>query len=233
MAAVWTLALWGCQRAPSLRAGEWTDARLDWSGQRWRARHGPTPTGAGNNLWSADEEALFVDAHGVLHLRATGSWSLPRAVEVSTPLPDCPLRIAVDLERGADVPEGWIAAVFVYRDDRSEMDLELGRWPNTPPSADGRTHAQFVVAGDTRPISHFSVGPGPATFLLAWEGRSATFEYRSDGTPSRVRFEGAPVPNWEGHRLHVNLWPLPGWRTDALPELLLRRITIACQPTPS
>jgi hypothetical protein len=226
-------ALAGCGGAgrppPWFRAEEWSPRPIVFDGRTWVARDSPYPTGAGPNRWSSSTESVFTDGEGRLHLRlapAAEGWS---SAEVSTPLPDAYCRIVIELETDpAAIDEALVAAAFVYRNDGSEIDVELGRW-GIPAAPD----AQFVVAPATAPerIRRFDLpgGAAPVAFVIDWLPDRVAFEAlpaRGDAVRWAFTRAGRPWPG--GHRLHLALWSRePAPRGDGTAEVVFRRARVA------
>jgi hypothetical protein len=235
-AAVLVTLAAGCggaaRRPPWFRAEEWSPRVVLFDGRAWVARESDYPTGAGPNRWSSSAESVFTDAAGRLHLRlvpAGGGWS---SAEVSTPLPDTHGRITVELEtEPAALDDAVVAAAFVYRNDQSEIDVELGRW-GTPSAPD----AQFVVAPAIREdrLRRFEIpgGAAPITFVIDWREDRVDFEsVPARGAATQWSFRGPGRPRPGGHRLHLGLWlrePAP--RSGGVTEVVFRSARVSRLP---
>ncbi len=187
----------------------WSDRHVPFAGRCWQVRASDTPVGAGPHLWSASPEAVDLERDGLrLGVRAHhGRWF---GAEVRTPLPSDVHSVSLDLvgPLGALDPQVVVGA-FVYRDDLSELDIELSTW-GRPAAA----NAQFAVAPP--------VGQRRHSFALPQHARRARLQI--EWTPTEIRFsaepEGGPVTRWSysaadrpsprGHSLHVNVWTLDG-----------------------
>jgi hypothetical protein len=192
-------------RAPQwFLAHEWSAQTIAFGGHAFAARSSETLTGAGPNRWSADNAR--VDEHGVLHLTITereGRWY---SAEVSVPLPDAYCRVRFRLlTEAVDVDPAAIAAVFIYRNDQSELDVEIGRWGKPLDM-----NAQFVVA-PPQPgrIQRFELprGSAPVDFTIDWRSDAVSYAAKTrDGTTHTFRYDDSPRPEPGGHRLHLSLW---------------------------
>jgi len=103
-----------------------------------------------------------------------------------------------------------VAAVFIYRSDQSEIDVEFAKWGQ----ADG-SNAQFVVAPAlpaTR-IQTFALAPSAKRVLVSidWAPDSIDFTMKPESQePTDWRYQGPNRPTPDGHRLHINLWLFAG-----------------------
>lgn len=202
-----TLVIACASRAPQwFLAQEWSVEPIQFGGHSFVARKSETLTGAGPNRWSAASENVRVDAAGNLQLAITereGRWY---SAEVSTPLPDAYCRVRFRMLTDATALDpAVIAAAFIYRNDRSELDVEIGRWGKPLES-----NAQFVVAPPTPGrLMRFELprGTAPVDFLIDWRSDSVSFLARTrDGQEHRFSYDDAPRPEPGGHRLHLSLW---------------------------
>jgi hypothetical protein len=217
---------------PWFLAEEWSPRSIPFDGTTWVARQSDYLTGAGPNRWSSSEESVFTDANGWLHLQVLPTRNGWASAEVSTPLPDAHCRITVELETDpAALDDALVAAVFIYRNDQSEIDVELGRWGN--PSA---PNAQFVVAPATPRdrLMRFELprGSAPVAFVVDWREDRVDFEaLPARGDATRWTFDGSGRPRAGGHRLHLSLWlrePAP--RMSGLTEVVFRGVRVAPIP---
>lgn len=184
--------------------------RIEFSGREWVVRPPGRHQSPGPNDWTDATESVWVDEKG-LHLtlrRTGGAW---RSVELSTDLPADAVHVRATLETQLDLldPQA-VAAIFVYRDDEHEADIEFSRWghPGAAPNAQfavapyrkGERH-RYRLRGDLAPTQH----------VLDWRADRVAF-HASDGTQVLEEWRHA-APEWterEGYRLFVNLWLYEG-----------------------
>lgn len=218
LAAALALAAGACGARP-LPPGEWSEA-FSWSGLRWRARQGGR-AGPGANLWSARPHGVRVEG-GELVLRARRRGRVWRSAEVAAALPAGPVRVRVLLAAVPALDPAMVAAVFLYRDDESELDFELSRWGN-PAAPD----AQLVVAPATPDrMLRFESAPGPAVVELSLGRRKVCSSYRSATGRARFCRRGPGEPSPDGHRLHINLWVRAGERPATEATLRVRDVRV-------
>lgn len=214
-AAIAATAFAGACSGPRPEPARWPSSRtLSFSGLEWHVRAAGTG-GPGPNLWSDAGESVRIDEEGRLRLRLRADGLTWHAAEVWTVLPEGRARVEVHLDEVPPaLPPEAVLGLFVYRDDRSELDVELGRFGD--PAHPG---AQFAVAPQLRPgnLHRFPlpVAPGPSVHVIEWGEEAVGFESRfPGGPPVRWRYEGPDVPEPGGHALHLNLW-LAGGRAPA------------------
>ncbi|MEM6958817.1 MAG: hypothetical protein AAF645_24255, partial [Myxococcota bacterium] len=118
----------GCAGLLPLPPGGWRADALIWSGLRWSVRHGGPRAGPGAMLWDGGPAGVWVEADGRLRLtagRRGGRWT---GAEVAAELPAGSLGAAVCLDDPRRIDDAFVAGVFLYRDDRHELDVEVSRW---------------------------------------------------------------------------------------------------------
>jgi hypothetical protein len=205
-AALAAAAMLGCGARRPAAAGEhrWTGDRIMFSGRAWRARQSEQPTGAGPIRWAGPPEGVVIDAAGRLHLRLTERGGRWYGAEVRTPLPDAYGRLEVALELPRTLPVDVVAGVFIYHDDASEIDLELGRWGDATAA-----NAQYVVQPNASGrLVRFDLPLGRTRHVITWSPDEIRFASTTDaGAPVAAwAFDGAPRPHPGSHYLHLNLW---------------------------
>lgn len=214
------VALVGCsgtsREPPFFLASEWTVPRYFVFGLSWQARDSVRLTGAGPSTWSASAEALAVDSEGALRLRLVRCGERWCGAEISAPVPDRYGVLEVETELAAPLPPDAVAGIFLYRTDRSELDIELGRWRD-PRRAD----AQYVVAPAERWRSwRFELGAVRSRHRIAWSSDEVAFSTCvGSELVAAWRFRGGDRPRPGGHRVHLNLWRRDAWARDAGAEL--------------
>ena len=184
--------------------------RIEFSGREWIVRPSGRHQSPGPNNWTDDEDSLWVDDNGLhLTLRPVGgSWP---SVELSTSLPPEAVHVAATLETPLDrIDPRAVTALFIYRDDLHEADIEFSRWgaPGEAPNA------QFAVAPYGADERHRFRLPGdlsPTRHVLDW--RSNRVAFHSGEGPNILeewRHTSSAWTEREGYRLFVNLWLYEG-----------------------
>ena len=192
-----------------------------WAGHLWDVHASDVPVGAGPNRWTNTAAAVHVEGPSLLltlQEDAVG-W---QAVELSTPVRRRPRAFEVELEVGS-LDSRVVGGVFFYKDDTSEIDLEVARWgdPDAAPF-------QYAVApADTPDLLHrFEMAAGRSRHRMRWRRRSIAWWSVSADRISRWTLRGPRVPRFDGHRLHLNLWVLDGGTPAGDGELSIRIVGI-------
>ncbi len=115
----------GCTALPTIPEipGRW----LGYAGRRWGVRDDPFPADPGLNRWAAGPRALK-RREGHLELTSRTDQTGPWGVELWTPL-STPTRLEFEVtpQQGGLHPDD-VVGLFLYRDGRCEVDIELTRW---------------------------------------------------------------------------------------------------------
>ncbi len=169
-----------------------------------------------------------MDAEGWLDGAIThdgGRWYGVELVTDSPPWPRAELSLQTAPEQ---LDTAAVLGFFLYRDDRSELDVELGRW-SVPEAAPGQ-FALHSPGGDW--LERFERGAtGEGTrHTIDWRRGSLAFD--SCDASNRCTHWSAPAnaaPPWQGHRLHLNLWLHHGDEPvgDGLIEVVLEGVGLS------
>jgi hypothetical protein len=191
--------------------------QVDFSGFRWSVKTGSFPQGPGPNLFTDDEDALWVDADG-LHMTLTRRDSLWRATEIvaDTVLGYGTYTLKV---RGAfDLLDAHAVFGFFTWDELApdqehrEIDIEMSRWGEA-----GVPNAQFVVQPYTAPghRHRFDTMPGAQVSSLSFSWSAGAVRFRSatgvdEGSVTEWTYEGADIPDPGQANPRLNLWWMQG-----------------------
>lgn len=186
----------------------------------WSIRASDDLEGAGPNRWR--REAVTIDGQG-LRIDLTPIGSEWYAGEAAVILPagylDASWRVVGPI---GQLDPNVIVGVFIYRDDRSELDFELGRWGDVDAA-----NAQFVVAPASSPsrLHRFTL-PGDTESLdiqLRWRRDEVSFAARPErGETTAWVYRGPQRPSPCGHRVHFNVWLFQGRRPSAPDPVSIR-----------
>ena len=165
------------------------------------ARDTKIPSGAGANLWS--ESNVRVDESSVaLDLRTIeGTLYAAEAVRATPVRSGERVSGVIELDPSG-LEDNTVFGLFLYRDDSSELDIEVTRWgkanaPNLHFSVHGKAHRTksfSLPTGATEIDASICVSPGSVRFTAI--SADQTFEWTVQ--------EELPEPLPE--MLHLNLW---------------------------
>ncbi len=202
------------------------DRVVEFSGHKWRAKHGGR-FGPGNNYFSESGENIRVDEKGWLHLRITrrdSKWYCPELVLVDAlGYGDYIFKTVGRVDR---LDPNVIFGLFLweYQEDYSsnevynganEFDIEFGTWkdpkrqpaqfacqPWQPPG--NEHHFDIRIEGDDAKSSHAFLWHPSGIACRSWHG------HRDVPPPSEMIhswfYAGPHLPRPEAPRVHLNLW---------------------------
>ncbi|MDQ3655720.1 MAG: glycoside hydrolase family 16 protein, partial [Chloroflexota bacterium] len=183
------------------------------SGYDWAVKSSDgARVGPGGNLYSDAADAVWVDGDGALHLtirRHRETWHCSEVVAV-TPFGFGRYRFRVQGELTFD--QNVVAAMFLYLDDRHEIDIELARFG----SAADPANAQFAVQPPDRHsdgfLHRFALEPGWRPLIHEIEWRPDVVHFRCLTVAGDVMVEAStrrPVPHG-ALASRINLWLYAG-----------------------
>ena len=198
---------------------------VQFAGHDWTVKSsGKRQVGPGPNVFSDDEQHVWVDEFGRLHLRIAKSgryWAAAEVVSVE-PFGHGTYRFHLDTPVDA-LPPSVVLGLFTWDavDDafhNGEVDIEFSRWG----TAANPVNAQYVVQpydvpGNLRSFRQ----PAAAPSTHAFEWRPASVAFRSligfasaPADPADViaewTYTGAGVPPADGENARINLWMFRG-----------------------
>lgn len=192
---------------------------ITFADHEWAVRSSAGPTAPGGNTFSEDEEHVWLDDAGRLHM-TLGTW----ATEVRGRRPlGYGVYEARFLGRFDMLDKNAVFGFFTFELPSShahnrEIDVEFSRWGNAAmtnaqfsvqPSADAENRHRFELAQTGDATTHrFEWRPGNVTFL-SWHGHDA---YPPPESQVVARFEvtGEVVPEPERARPFFNFWRYQG-----------------------
>jgi hypothetical protein len=183
--------------------------RLEFAGTTWIVKSsGQVPFGPGPLPWSDDDEHVWLDAAGRLHLRLApqdGAWY---GAEVFTAEPRGYGQVRFEFASRLDgLDPNVVAAGFLYADGGAEMDVEFARWGD----ALNPQPAQFALQPDRVHGFEWEQHSDASLHSIAWmpgmvrcTSREGTLDAPGPAQAEHRWTTGVPVP--AGERLHFNLW---------------------------
>jgi len=185
---------------------------INFAGMDWYVRSGQG--NPGNNLWSDTEESVWVDNQNRLHLKIKkihGKWY---AAEIRSMHPTHYGTHKFYIANRIDLlDKNLVAAVFIYKDDTHEMDIEFSRWKH-----DRAPNSQYVVQPEKQENVHkfdIRLNGDYSTHIIRWQPDFIAFQSYHGHYPFLPGKEYL-IDNWEynrkkliddnQYRIHINLW---------------------------
>jgi hypothetical protein len=196
------------------------------AGRVWEVKSS-TSDGPGPNAWSNSQANVSVDKKGHLHLAITQEKEKWYCSEVSLKgslgYGTYQWSFAGNLEH---LDPQTVFSVFLYADDRHEMDFELSRWGRDEPR-----NAQFVIQPASKETTYsFSTGAAKdLTCRLEWQSGRAQWKcWEGENVGQKPlavwTFSGERVPRPGRERARANLWLFRARSpaTEAKQEIVIR-----------
>jgi hypothetical protein len=183
--------------------------RLKFSGANWIVKSGVY--GPGPNRWSEDN--VRVDEAGVLHLSASRRENMWACAEVyiDEPLGYGEYRWTI-AGRFIEYDPNVVVGLFLYEDQRKEIDFELSKWGDS-----NRSNAQFVIQPVSASRMHrFDTGRlTRITVSVKWHDgfiqcRCWDAERHDGALLAEWEYSGSDVPKEGELRPHINMWLVNG-----------------------
>jgi len=192
---------------------------VEFAGRQWAVKSG-CGLGPGPNCWSDSEQSVWVEG-GQLHLKIReidGTWY---SAEVYTT--DCTqygMHRFFTASRLDNLDKNVVAALFLYKDDATEIDVEFAKWGVDNPIS----NAQYVIQPWNNPGNRemFKMGLNGtySTHYIDWSASAIWFKsihghYQEPPDAAHLihewLYEGDDIPNaLECLRVHINLWLYQG-----------------------
>jgi hypothetical protein len=200
------------------------DSRIiTFAGHEWIVKTGSN-RGPGPNTWSDNEESVWVDQLGRLHLRIREENGIWYSAEVYTKICTTYGLHRFDIIGRLDKLDPHVVfAPFLYKDDETEIDIEFTRW-GQPYHLDNVDNGQYVV----QPWHHsgnlirfpLTLSGDASTHIIDWQSDIIRFKSVQGhdmalSTPMDLintwDYAGANIPyEAEELRVHINLWLYEG-----------------------
>lgn len=182
-----------------------TGRTVEFSGYNWAVKSGYY--GPGPNYWTDNQEDVFVDQSGALHLKVIQRDGVWRSSEVWLPSSLGYGTYEFDISSRVDQLDTQIvAAPFLYQDDTHEIDIEYSRWGYPQNSNTWYNIQPFSIAGNQKKFTTIQ-GSGPITARIEWSSDKIILSTMQNGLPlSTWLYTGANnfAPGKE--RVHINFW---------------------------
>jgi len=250
---------WGLETEPSMLNEEQSAARngeriLEFAGRKWVVKSG-CGIGPGPNCWSDSEQSVWVDESGQLHLKIweiDGTW---HSAEIyTTACTHYGIHRFFVMGPLADLDKNVVAALFLYKDDQTELDIEFAKWGEENPAHNAQYAVQpWDTPGNRDPFS-MTLSTTDTTHYIDWSASSTHFKsiqghHQEPPDAANLIHEwlyvGDDIPAEETClRIHMNLWlyqgnpPSDGQEIEItvkdaqLPEKAYLPMVVRCYPPP-
>jgi hypothetical protein len=195
------------------------DGVIEFAGHKWNVKSG-CGLGPGPNCWSDSAESVWVQ-DGELHLKIRKIEDRWYSAEVSTV--ECSqygihrFFVSSDL---TSLDKNIVAALFLYKDDQNEIDMEFSTWAKEYPVE----NAQYVVQPWDIPgnLYRFVIPPNITESIHTINWNHSTIQFESiQGNDQEPSSSDNLLDKWEysdNHipaaddclRVHINLWLIGG-----------------------
>jgi len=218
---------------------------IHFSGYEWAIKAGNS-LGPDSNEFSANQENVWIDNQGYLHLKVTKRDEIWYCAEIYLMQSLGFGTYTFQLSSRVDLlDKNVIGSPFVYRDSVHELDVEFSRW-----GVDGGVNAQFVVQpyynSGNQEQCYMSLLNDHSTHIIKWQTDVVSFTSAQghnlkppvEQVIHQWNYTGGDVPSESDELVHINLWLLggqpPSDGTEA--EMVIKSFTYyanECTPPPS
>lgn len=199
---------------PALQPSDY-DRIMNFSGIDFYVKSGMNRGPRANN-WSNDEESVWVDDDGNLHLTMRQIDDIWYSSEIISVLPvqygDFRFHVETPLH---DLDPTVILGMFLYYDDLHELDIEAARWQNTGANANNASYANQPADLPNHVHAFRLDWAGATVHSMNWQADQVlfqTFQVSDSGTETLINdwtYQGFDIPAEDDMlRLHINLWQL-------------------------
>jgi hypothetical protein len=199
---------------------ESSERTIEFVGRQWVVKSG-CGLGPGPNCWSDSQESVWVDSSGQLHLKireVNGTWYCAEVYTKSCT--QYGMHRFFTIGQLDNLDKNVVAALFLYKDDQTEVDIEFAKWGEQDPDY----NAQYVVQPwDTlgnRERFLMSLSGTDTTHYIDWGASAIQFKsihghYQEPPDAAHLIHEwlyvGDDLPaEEECLRIHINLWLYQG-----------------------
>ncbi len=185
---------------------------INFAGMEWVVRSGKG--NPANNLWSDSTKSVWVDQQNRLHLKIrkiNGKWY---AAEVFSLRPTHYGKHIFYVANRVDLlDKNLVAAVFIYKDDLHETDIEFSRW-----KIENNKNSQYVVQPESKEnMKRFDLKLSGdfSTHIINWQPEKISFQSYYGHYPdlpndnfliNRWFFSQKKLINDDTYKIHINLW---------------------------
>ncbi len=185
---------------------------INFGGMDWYVRNG-----IGNpahNQWSDNEQSVWVDEENRLHLKIRKINGVWHSAEIRSVHPTTYGKHRFFVSSNVDkLDKNIVAAVFLYKDDAHEMDIEFSRW-----NFDIHPNSQFVVQPESPSNMRrfdMKLSGSYTTHIIDWQKEQIAFKsiygHHLDNPKKHFLIDQWSYNNKQliddkKFRIHINLW---------------------------
>lgn len=192
---------------------------IEFAGRQWVVKSG-CGLGPGPNCWSDSQESVWVEG-GQLHLKIRKVNDVWYAAEVSTKVcTQYGMHRFFTIGRLDNLDQNVVAALFLYKDDQTEVDIEFAKWGEPNPTY----NTQYVIQPWDKPGNQekflTKLNGTFTTHYMNWQPSSIQFKsihghHQEPPRPGHLIHEwlytGGDIPSEpENLKIHINLWLFQG-----------------------
>jgi len=208
---------------------------INFAGMEWVVRSGQG--NPANNLWSDSSQSVWVDAQNRLHLKLRKINDKWYSAEVFSLRPTHYGKHRFYVANRVDLlNENIVAGIFIYKDDKHEMDIEFSRWKHKD-----NLNSQFVVQPENpENMKRFplKLSGDYSTHIINWQPDKISFQSyyghyvalpENNFLIDQWQFDKQKLIDDNKYKIHINLWLV-----DNLPpsDLKEAELIIASLDTP-
>ncbi len=190
---------------------------IEFSGITWWVKDSRDMTkGPGNNYWSDDKESVWVDAEGSLHLKIRKVRDKWFSAEVISVKPfgygDYTFFLASNVE---EYDPNIVVGLFIYENDRREIDIEFSQWGNTsdvfgsytvqPAPYTQENHHRFSLGLNGTYSTHKFIWTEESVLFQSYHGHFQNLPH-PDYFIEQWECKGDNIPLAVNEHLHLNFW---------------------------
>ena len=185
---------------------------INFGGMDWYVRNGiGNPA---NNHWSDSKQSVWVDEENRLHLKIRKIDGVWQAAEIRSVHPTTYGKHRFYVSSNVDkIDKNVVAAVFIYKDDAHEMDIEFSKWKQ-----DIHPNSQYVVQPESPENMHkfqMNLSGSYSTHIIDWQKDSIAYKsiygHYANAPDSHFlidkwTYKQKQLLDDKQYRIHINLW---------------------------
>ena len=185
---------------------------INFGGMDWYVRNGiGNPA---NNHWSDSHKSVWIDNENRLHLKIKKINGIWHSAEIRSVHPTKYGKHRFFISSNVDkLNKNIVAAVFLYKDDTHEIDIEFSKWEQN-----NYPNSQFVVQPELLENMHrfqMNLLGNYSTHIIDWQKKQISFKsiYGHHLNPSKDYFlinqwtyNNKQLVDDKKYRIHINLW---------------------------